>query len=55
MTPAGSTYPYKKDDADTSIRIAPTCPTPEELSKAGAVFVLCVKLASIEKCLDEMA
>ena len=55
MTPAGSTYPYKKDDADTSIRIAPTCPTPEELSKACAVFVLCVKLASVEKYLGETA
>ncbi len=28
MTPAGSTYPYMKDPADTSIRIAPTLPTP---------------------------
>lgn len=51
MTPAGSTYPYKKDDADTSIRIAPTLPTPEELKKACEVFVLCVKLASVEKYL----
>lgn len=49
MTPAGSTYPYKKDDADTSIRIAPTFPTPEELTKACEVFVLCVKLAAVEK------
>ncbi|MCD8039551.1 MAG: aminotransferase class I/II-fold pyridoxal phosphate-dependent enzyme [Lachnospiraceae bacterium] len=51
MTPAGSTYPYKKDDADTSIRIAPTLQTPEELKKACEVFVLCVKLASVEKYL----
>ncbi len=29
MTPAGSTYPYMKDPADTSIRIAPTLPTPD--------------------------
>lgn len=55
MTPAGSTYPYKRDDADTSIRIAPTCPTPKELTKACAVFVLCVKLASVEKYLTKMA
>lgn len=48
MTPAGSTYPYKKDDSDTSIRIAPTFPTPEELTKACEVFVLCVKIASVE-------
>lgn len=52
MTPAGSTYPYKKDPADTSIRIAPTLPTPEELRQACEVFVLCVKLASVEKYLE---
>ena len=53
MTPAGSTYPYKNDPADTSIRIAPTLPTPDELKQACDVFVLCVKLASVEKYLDE--
>lgn len=52
MTPAGSTYPYKNDPADTSIRIAPTLPTPEELKQACEVFVLCVKLASVEKYLE---
>jgi len=52
MTPAGSTYPYKKDPADTSIRIAPTFPTPDALKQACEVFVLCVKLASIEKFLQ---
>lgn len=53
MTPAGSTYPYKKDEKDTSIRIAPTLPTSEELKKACEVFVLCVKLASVEKYLEQ--
>jgi DNA-binding transcriptional MocR family regulator len=53
MTPAGSTYPYKKDEKDTSIRIAPTLPTPEELTKACEIFVLCVKLASVEKIISE--
>lgn len=51
MTPAGSTYPYKKDEKDTSIRIAPTLPCSEDLKKACEVFVLCVKLASVEKYL----
>jgi DNA-binding transcriptional MocR family regulator len=51
MTPAGSTYPYKNDPKDTSIRIAPTLPTTDELTKACEIFVLCVKLASIEKLL----
>jgi DNA-binding transcriptional MocR family regulator len=52
MTPAGATYPYKNDPKDTSIRIAPTLPTPAELTKACEVFVLCVKLASVEKLLS---
>ena len=51
MTPAGSTYPYMNDPQDTSIRIAPTLPSSEELKKACEVFVLCVKLASVEKLL----
>ena len=55
MTPAGSTYPYKKDPKDTSIRIAPTYPTPEELKQACEVFVLCVKLASVEKYMENIA
>ena len=53
MTPAGSTYPYMDDPKDTSIRIAPTLPTSEELKKACKVFVTCVKLASVEKYLAE--
>ena len=52
MTPAGSTYPYKNDPKDTSIRIAPTLPSSEELKKACEIFVLCVKLASVEKLLE---
>ena len=52
MTPAGSTYPYMNDPEDTSIRIAPTLPSSEDLKKACEVFVLCVKLASVEKLLN---
>lgn len=52
MTPAGSTYPYMNDPQDTSIRIAPTLPSSDELKKACEVFVLCVKLASVEKLLE---
>lgn len=53
MTPAGSTYPYMNDPQDSSIRIAPTLPSPEDLKKACEVFVLCVKLATVEKYLSE--
>ncbi len=52
MTGAGATYPYKKDPKDSNIRIAPTLPTPEELAAAAEIFVLCVKLVSVEKLLE---
>lgn len=55
LTGAGATYPYKKDPHDSNIRIAPSYPTPEELAQATDLFVLCVKLASVEKLLAEMA
>ncbi|NTU89744.1 MAG: aminotransferase class I/II-fold pyridoxal phosphate-dependent enzyme [Actinobacteria bacterium] len=53
MTGAGATYPYKNDPQDSNIRIAPTFPSPEELTQASEVFVLCVKLVSIDKILAE--
>lgn len=52
MTGAGATYPYKKDPEDKNIRIAPSLPTPEEMAAASEVFVLCVKLVSVEKLLE---
>ncbi len=53
MTGAGATYPYGKDPRDSNIRIAPSYPTPEELTIACQVFVLSVKLVSIDKLLQE--
>lgn len=52
MTGAGATHPYKKDAKDTNIRIAPTYPSVDELIKACDIFVLCVKIASVEKILE---
>lgn len=52
LTGAGATYPYKKDPKDSNIRLAPTFPTPEELELATDLFVLCVKLVSVNKLLE---
>ena len=52
MTGAGATFPYGRDPEDSNIRIAPSFPTPEELTEAGRIFVLCVKLVSLEKMLS---
>ena len=53
MTEAGATFPYGKDPKDSNIRIAPSFPTPEELEVATDIFVLSVKLVSIDKILSE--
>lgn len=55
MTEAGATFPYGIDPKDSNIRIAPSFPTPEELQLATEIFVLSVKLVSIDKLLSEMA
>ena len=52
MTGAGATYPYGKDPHDSNIRISPSYPTPEELAVATEIFVLSVKLVSIDKILE---
>ena len=40
-----------KDPKDSNIRIAPSFPTVEELAQAAEIFVLSVKLVSVEKLL----
>ena len=52
MTGAGAPFPYGKDPKDSTIRIAPTFPSVEELRKAAEVFVVCVRLASVNKILE---
>lgn len=53
LTGAGAPFPYGKDPKDSNIRIAPSYPTPEELTQAAKLFALCVKLVSVEKILSE--
>ena len=52
MTGAGAAFPYGNDPQDSNIRIAPTMPSPEELTIAADLFVTCVKLVSVEKLLE---
>ena len=55
LTGGGATYPDGKDPRDSNIRIAPSFPTPEEMEMATDLFVLCVKLVSVEKLLEGMS
>lgn len=55
MTGAGAPFPYKMDPKDSTIRIAPTFPSVDELKKAAEVFVVCVRLASVNKLINELA
>lgn len=53
LTGAGATFPYKKDPEDKNIRIAPTFPEEDELKMATELFIICVKLVSLEKLIGE--
>ena len=55
LTGAGATFPYGVDPRDSNIRIAPSFPTPEEMTMAAELFALCVKLVSVEKLLEKCA
>lgn len=53
LTAAGASFPYGVDPKDSNLRIAPTFPPLDELKQAAEVLCLCVKLASVEKLLNE--
>ena len=51
LTPAGSSFPYRIDDLDENIRIAPSVPTLEEMSHAIDVIISAIKQARMERVL----
>ncbi|MBQ6431302.1 MAG: aminotransferase class I/II-fold pyridoxal phosphate-dependent enzyme [Oscillospiraceae bacterium] len=53
MTAAGATFPYGVDPTDSNIRIAPTLPPVAELEQAMEVFCVCLRLAALEKLVQE--
>lgn len=48
LTPAGSTFPYKKDPNNRNIRIAPSYPEISDLQMAVKVLCVCIKICSLE-------
>ncbi|MFA6948267.1 MAG: aminotransferase class I/II-fold pyridoxal phosphate-dependent enzyme [Eubacteriales bacterium] len=49
LTTAGATFPYGIDPRDRNLRIAPSYPTPQELTEAVEILCLCSKIACAEK------
>jgi DNA-binding transcriptional MocR family regulator len=49
LTPAGSTYPLKKDPRDCNIRIAPTFASVEDVRTAVEVLAVCTQIVAIDQ------
>lgn len=52
MTEAGAPYPYHRDPNDSTIRIAPSYPSVDELQQAMELFCLCAEIAYLKKPVD---
>ena len=53
LTDVGATFPYGIDPEDKNLRIAPTYPTDADLAKATEILVAAVKIAALEKLINE--
>lgn len=53
FTPAGSTFPYGDDKNDRNIRLAPSFASLDDIEKAVEIFCVAVKLAALEKMLND--
>lgn len=49
LTPAGASFPHGNDPDDRNIRLAPTFPSPEDVTAAMEAVATCVLLAAAEK------
>ncbi len=55
LTPAGATFPHGADPQDSNLRIAPTCASLTELKTAMEIFIVCLKLASVNDEIERRA
>ncbi len=53
LTKAGAPFPYGQDDADATLRIAPTFTSDTDIDIAIKILVCCVKKACLEKLIEE--
>lgn len=51
LTGAGAPFPYHKDPEDSTIRVAPSFPSLNDMKMAAELFTVCLRLASVEKLL----
>lgn len=55
FTGAGATFPYKLDDNNSNIRVAPSVPSIEEMNYAADVLISAIKQARMELVLSKIS
>ena len=54
LTPAGAPFPYGNDPEDKNIRIAPSFPSVDEVTKASEVLCVCIEKVSVNQLLKSV-